>query len=223
LVFPAKLNDLRTPFPDLLRLVNSFEMLMEERRKVLEVREWKKLLSTHMELLMVDGISWFAGHGEVAIPRRIKQRIEIGTIDDRIVHDSEVKNLSERWDAFVGQGNEKYLPNGVSDKVWAALRLAKSAECAKLEDAFPLLLNAMRQFRIVAENAGGSEPMISAILKMLPGNAILVPFLIINAAVAHGPEFMSDSERRCWVTLERCLLAILCGDGLLSSKNGIAP
>jgi hypothetical protein len=216
LVFPAKMNDLRTPFPELLRLANSFEMLMEETRKATEARDWKKLLSAHVELLMIGGIGWLAGRREMSVPKRIQQKIEIAAIGDGIARDPEVRDLSARWDALVGQGSEKLLPAGVSSRVWPALRLARSAGCAQLADAFPMLLDAMRQFRIVAERAGGGgEMVIAALLRMLPGDAVLVPFLIINATVAHGPEFMSDSERRCWVTLERCFLAVLCGDVIL--------
>jgi hypothetical protein len=214
LVFPAKMNELQTPFPELLGLANSFEMLMEERRKAAEARKWARLLASHAESLMAGEIGWLARRREVCVPRRVYQRIEIAMISDRIVSDPDVKDLSARWDALVGRGGERGLPSGVSHRVWPALRLAKSAGSAQLADAFPMLLSAVRQFRIVAEWAGG-EPMIAAILRMLPGNAVLVPFVIINATLAHGPEFLSESERRCWVTLERCFLEVLCGDRTL--------
>jgi hypothetical protein len=213
LVFPAKLNGLKTRFPDLLQLADQFETLMEERRKAAEAIEWRRLLAAHAELLMGGEIGWLRKHQELRVPRRVRQKIEIGMIGGVIVNDPEVRRLSERWDAFVGQRNS--LPSGVSHRVWGALRIARAAGCAQLEDAFPLLLNAVKQLRTIAETAGGGEPMISAMLRMIPGNAIVAPFVIINAAVAHIPGFMSDLDQRCWVTLERCFLAVLCEDGKL--------
>jgi hypothetical protein len=57
--------------------------------------------------------------------------------------------------------------------------------------------------------------MICVVLRTLPGAAVLRPFVIINAAVAHEPAFMSDPERRSWVALERCILSIICPDPAL--------
>jgi hypothetical protein len=209
-VFPASLNGLRAPFGELVQLANSFEMLMEERRRAIEARNWKQLVSTHAGVLMAFAVSWAASHPEMTIPRRIRQRIVIAAIREEVTADPDVAMLAEHWDSLAGRERGDTLPPGISHRVWPGVRLGRAAAHAPLPDAFRLLLRAAGHFATIAECARGGDPMTCSLLKMLPGAALLVPFVILNATVAHEPGFMSDGERRLWVMLERCILSTLC-------------
>jgi hypothetical protein len=212
LVFPATLNGLRTPFGELLHLANVFESLMEERRRAEEAREWRRLLSAHAAMLMAGEIAWVSAHRDVGVPRPVRQKIEILAIITAVTADAEMAAIANRWDAAVRQSADgASLPQ----RLCPGMRLARAAANAPLADAFALLIEAMRQFVIVAERSGGDEEMIRSVLRTFPGAAVLVPFVIINAAVAHTPGFMSDRECRCWVIVERCILESLRADSQL--------
>jgi hypothetical protein len=53
------------------------------------------------------------------------------------------------------------------------------------------------------------------VLKILPGMAVIAPFVIFNGTAAHEDGFMREEERKIWVMLEQCLLLVLQENAVL--------
>jgi hypothetical protein len=51
--------------------------------------------------------------------------------------------------------------------------------------------------------------LLCAIIAQLPGDVVLVPFIIYSGTVTKLATFMSSVEQKAWVTLEQCILKML--------------
>jgi hypothetical protein len=137
-------------------------------------------------------------------------------------HFAEIMAFAQRWDAGVAQNADERALKALIDGseaarrwVWAGIRTIRSAGKVPLPRVFRMLIGAMAQFDCVAEKLGAGNDLLCTVLRMLPGRAVIVPFVILNGTVAHEADFMRDAEKKVWVRLEQSVLLVLRDDPVL--------
>jgi hypothetical protein len=221
LVFPEVLNRLAPaggPFVELLAMANAFERFMEEKRKVAELRRWRAVVAANVTILMTRNLPYLMAHPEIPIPHDVHQLMTLSCVDQAGVgpHFPEIAGLAARWDESIARKADEHAlkaqiegSDAARRWIWEGIRTIRSAGKVPLARVFRLLIGAMTKFDCIAEMLGLGNALMCNILRMLPGVAVIVPFVIFNGTVAHEKEFMREAESKIWVKLERCLLLVL--------------
>jgi hypothetical protein len=233
LVFPDSLNALQpgapSSFQELVKLANCFEIFMDESRKAENLRQWSELISTNVTLLMTSDLQYLMAHPEIPVSRGLRQLMTLSCFDETTfgMHYNEIVQYGRRWDRLVASSaDERELKRRIDDYeairrcIWGGIRLIRSTKKVKLPRRFQLLMTAMTQFDAILQRPEFGMPLLSLILRHLPGQSVIVPFVIFNGAIAHEADFMSEEERRIWIKLETCLLTILKDDPDLLAMIG---
>jgi hypothetical protein len=232
-VFPRAWEPLESPkyhliFPrmqprgdDLERLTVCFEILMEESRKSKDLAMWADLLATNVTMLMTSDLEFLMARPQIPVPRELRQLMMLSCFDEAAFagHYLEIVEYGKRWDALVANyADEKELRRQIGGReaerrwIWDGIRLVRSTGKIKFPRMFEMLMAAMMQFVQIAQRPEFGERLLCSILKTLPGQAVVVPFVLFNGIIAHEADFMSEEERRVWIQMEKCLLTILKDD-----------
>jgi hypothetical protein len=86
------------------------------------------------------------------------------------------------------------------------------------ERRFRPIIAALVHFRAVEEATGLGPELLSNIVGQLPGEAILVPFVVFGGTVARYPGFLSETEKHAWFALQTCILRMLRNDPVFTCK-----
>ena len=69
-----------------------------------------------------------------------------------------------------------------------------------------MLMRALLQIEQIAMIPGVTTDVWCAIIRQLPGSVVIVPFIVFNGTVARVRRFMSEDEKRVWVSYESYIL-----------------
>jgi hypothetical protein len=237
-VFPRTCEPLETPKYHLVfppaptrrdELERCFEILMEELRKFKDMNMWADLLATNVTVLMTGDLDFLMAHPQIPVSRELRQLMMLSCFDEATfgANYMEIVAYGRRWDALVAKyADEKELRRQIGGRetvrrwIWDGIRLVRSTGKIRFPRMFQMLMAAMMQFVKIAQRPEFGEPLLCSILKALPGQAVIVPFVLFNGTIAHEADFMSEEERRVWIQMEKCLLTILKDDRELLSLIG---
>jgi hypothetical protein len=181
LMFPPRTDD-----NDLERC---FEILMEESRKFKEMTLWADLLATHVTMLMTGNLDFLMKHPQIPVSRELRQLIMFSCFDEATfgAHCMDIVAYGELWDTLVAKcADEMKLRSQIDGReavrkwIWDGIRLVRSAGKIPFPRMSQMLLAAMIQFVKIADRPEFGEELLCNILKALPGQEVMVPFVLFN-------------------------------------------
>jgi hypothetical protein len=212
---------LREDFQKLLKLVNAFESFLEQSRKFRRLREWDDLIATNANHFLVGDIEYLVAHPQIVVSREIWQFSLIARIDQELLrrHKGQMAEFAQAWNEKIAKCQDgrqlKKLLSGrecARQLVWQGIRKIRCIAKARFDRTFRTYITAIMQFQRIGEVLGIGPELLQTVLAQLPGEVVLVPFIIFGGAVGRVKTFMSDVEKKAWVTLEQCILKMLGED-----------
>jgi hypothetical protein len=133
--------------------------------------------------------------------------------------------FADSWDILVskyrdGRKLRRLLMGHPSafDEAWKYIRTIRCLVNTPLELRFHPIMRALFQFRTIEETIQKGADLLCNIIAQIPGEVILVCFIIFNGTVARNSKFLSDSEKHVWLWLETCILRMLTIDPIFMCK-----
>jgi hypothetical protein len=199
---------------------NGFEQLMEQTQKMLELRGWCDLISSQVASAMTTVMDYLAYRPWIPVSHELRQVMTVAECEEfEWPNSPEIVGFGERWDAIVkvyedGRCLREILSRypSCAKIVWEGIRTIRCADKVPLRRSFGLLLKGMEVFLLISDRPGFGNALLCNVLRMLPGRAIIVPFVIFNATVAGELGFMREDEIVIWRKLEECIGIILRDD-----------
>jgi hypothetical protein len=196
----------------------SFEVFLEQRRRLGELSGWGKIVSTDASRIMTVEIGYLTSHTKIPVSHEIRQlgrlNAVLGDVMDRFR--TKLAECAAGWNALVCKYHDerelKRLVRGreaARNVIWRGIRMIRCLAKASMPRTFRVLIGAMIQFQAIAQELDLGRELFCNIIGQLPGEAILVPFIVFNGTVAREERFMNDAENLAWVTLESCILTML--------------
>jgi hypothetical protein len=240
LIFPEKMLSTQLPpesefaslhmrdeLQKLLRLASSFEYFLEQRRKFVSLRRWFDLINTRVNQVMVNELDYLTEHPRLPVSVEVRQVLTISQIEPELLtrHGGELAACADAWDVLVDDAQNGRQINKLfrqharaKDLVWQGLRMIRSTSKARLTSKFRTLLAAFRSFKTIADQFKLGDEGLCQIISQLPGDVILVPYIVLGATVVKDGDFMPEGERLVWVKMESCVLLILTRSPALMGK-----
>jgi hypothetical protein len=207
----AKLIDRAKAFEDLLLIKWHCQLF----------REWESTIHTRVDQLMANAIDYFVVNPHVRVSHATAQLIRLCAIDQDAItaRSRELSEFADRWDTLMehyrdGRELRRLLSAHVSayNGTWQSIRRVRCLAGVPFERRFRPLVTALVHFRAVAEVLGLGVELLCNIIAQLPGDAVLVPFMVYGGIVARDQSLLADPERHAWLAFETCLLQMLKED-----------
>jgi hypothetical protein len=199
---------------------------MDESWKFSELRSWSEIVSANVNLLMTANLTYLMAHPEIPVSRDLRQLMTLNCLDEATVgtHYHDIRQCAKAWDQLVAAADEQELKKQINSCeparrwIWEGIRTVRSTSRIRLSRTFQLLMVAMKQFSQICQRKKFGTTLLCSILKVLPGHAVIIPFIIFNGTVAHDPDFMTPEEEAIWGQLEACIMIVLKDDPELLDK-----
>jgi hypothetical protein len=218
---------IRDELQKLQKLASSFEDFLEQRRRFVALRRWSELINTQVNQVMVNELGYLAEHPKISISIEVRQVLRISQIEPELLarHGDELTACANDWDVLVDDAQNGRQMNKLfrqhakaKDLVWQGLRMIRSTSKAPLTRRFRTLVGGFGTFKTIADELKLGDEGLCQIISQLPGEVILVPYIVFGATVAKDGDFMPEGERLVWVKMESCLLLILTKNPALMGR-----
>jgi hypothetical protein len=203
----------------LLGLALSFEHFLDHNWKLEELKRWSDVLSTQVNQFVVIRLDKLKGDPLMPFSREVHQILDVSSIEPDLIgkYSKPLLELGDDWERIIakyrnGRKFRQLLGNqrrAAQDWIWRGVRALLCIGNTSLARGFPVLMKVILQFQAIAIELDLGASLLCNILGQLPAEAILVPFVLINATVVQRIEFISNTERLAWLALESCILFML--------------
>jgi hypothetical protein len=193
--------------------------LSDADRLLRRFQERHAVVRMQVARLMVGRIAHLVAHPGIAGRPEIAQLAAVARIDRAVIaaHEGVVGEFAAAWNQAIapfadGKEIRRMLrqQSPAYSTVWQGIRTLRCLVTACFDR---ILL-----FQAIDERLKIGPELLSSVSRLLPGEAVLVPFVVFNATVVRNQTFLSEVEKHGWRALEGCILRCLTPDPVFMCK-----
>lgn len=196
-------------------MADKFEELMNKDRRKRQLRRWGSLVSDLACKLMESNIDYFCTEKDAPRPSEIDHKILLLTVSGDLVEPvmPKLAECATIFNEHIASTKGEFSVSDICARhpsakklIYDSIRALRCTDKVPLYWKYSMLMRALLQIEQIAMIPGVTTDVWCAVIRQLPGSVVIVPFIVFNGTVARVRGFMSEDEKRVWVSYESYIL-----------------